>query len=82
MIKRVYQEQVQIWEDMHSKAVLSRLPGPLAKCRFNDDCDPTVLPARLFSILSNLDEEARQVRETVRLLKFHGNCEVQLDASK
>lgn len=55
MIRRVHEDQVQVWEDLHER------PGRDCKC------DPDNLPhvQRLNSITQRLEEDALKVRESV-----------------
>lgn len=56
MIKRVYQNQAQVWEDMHKDRTLAM------KCR----CSPDQAPRRLYTVMTRLEEDAHKVRESVR----------------
>ncbi|KAH8773679.1 hypothetical protein F5883DRAFT_27102 [Diaporthe sp. PMI_573] len=55
MIKRVYQNQAQVWEDLHKDRTLSM------KCR----CSPDQAPRRLYTVMTRLEEDAQKVRESV-----------------
>lgn len=55
MIKRVYQNQAQVWEDMHKNPILGM------KCR----CSPDQAPHRRYTTMTRLEEDAQKVRESV-----------------
>ncbi|KAK2608127.1 hypothetical protein N8I77_006760 [Diaporthe amygdali] len=55
MIKRVYQNQAQVWEDMHKDQTLAM------KC----SCRPDQAPRRLYTVMTRLEEDAQRVRESV-----------------
>lgn len=56
MIKRVYQNQAQVWEDMHKDRTLGIECG----------CSPDEAPRRLYTMMTRLEEDAHSVRESVR----------------
>lgn len=60
MIKRVYQNQAQVWEDMHKDRTLAM------QCR----CSPDQPPRRLYTVMARLEEDAHKVRESVRRSKL------------
>ncbi|KAL2286025.1 hypothetical protein FJTKL_07270 [Diaporthe vaccinii] len=55
MIKRVYQNQAQVWEDMHKDRTLGIECG----------CSPDEAPRRLYTMMTRLEEDAHSVRESV-----------------
>ncbi|KAJ0117399.1 hypothetical protein J7T55_003813 [Diaporthe amygdali] len=55
MIKRVYQNQAQVWEDMHKDQTLAM------EC----SCRPDHAPRRLYTVMTRLEEDAQRVRESV-----------------
>lgn len=66
MIKRVHQDQVQVWEDMHK--LEESEDGKDRHCEYNPACNPDIIPRRLFLITSNLEKQAQKVRESVSIL--------------
>lgn len=56
MIKRVYQNQAQVWEDMHKDQILEMMCS----------CSPDQAPRRLYTVMTRLEEDAEKVRESVR----------------
>lgn len=59
MIKRVYQNQAQVWEDMHKGQ--SSAFGSKMGC----NCSPDQPPRRLYTVTTRLEEDAQKVRESV-----------------
>lgn len=55
MIKRVYQNQAQVWEDIHRDRILG------VEC----DCSPDQAPRLLYTMMTRLEEDANRVRESV-----------------
>lgn len=55
MIKRVYQNQAQVWEDLHKDRTLAMDCG----------CGQEQGPRRLYTMMTRLEEDARSVRESV-----------------
>lgn len=55
MIKRVYQNQAQVWEDLHKDRTLAMDCG----------CTQDQAPRRLYTIMARLEEDAHSVRESV-----------------
>lgn len=55
MIKRVYQNQAQVWEDLHKDRTLAMDCG----------CTQDQAPRRLYTMMTRLEEDAHSVRESV-----------------
>lgn len=63
MIKRVYQNQAQVWEDMHKDRIL-------AMESLGCGCSPDQAPRRLYTMMTRLEEDAVRVRESVRSSQY------------
>lgn len=59
MIKRVYQDQANVWKALHKLGYNDGFMN-LCKCRQED------MPSHVYTVLTRLEEDAQKVRASVR----------------